>query len=159
MCPLPVAATLRIMAEDAYTTALLAADHVEQCYTLARFDAPGLTLDNWQRSCLACIEARGGDDKGRCDIIVAIDATGTVRAICTYDCDGDGAPRRPLAVSRFTVAHLVDGVSLAGALLGRLQDVARTFGCSSVELTCQVRPEWARALRRQYDIPVEPKAG
>lgn len=158
MSPLPIAATLRIMAEAAYTTALLAENHIEPCYTLARFEAPGLTLDDWRRSCLARIEARRGDDKGKRDILVAIDTTGAVRAFCTYDSHGDGAPRRALVVSRFTVAHLVDAVHLAAALLARLQDIARTCGCGSVELSCRVRPEWARALRRQYDIPVEPKA-
>lgn len=147
--------SLPVMAQDAYTNGLLHPEGIEQCYPLALLDWPELTLERWRRFCSACIAARGGRGAARTDILVTTDVNGFFRAFCAFAPHEDATATRHLVVSRLSVAQVVDPVSPATALLGQLQEIARTTGCRSIVLTCTVYPEWEGALRREFDVPVE----
>lgn len=143
------------MSRDTYSTELLTPDRIEQCYPLALLGWPGLTRDQWQRFCLLQLDVRAAGEAAGGDVLLATDKEGYVRALCVYAFAGLPEAGRKLVVSRIAIAHLTDAICAATHLLSGLQATAKSSGCVSIELVTKVAPEWAGALRRRYDPPIE----
>lgn len=111
--------------ESSYRVVPLARAHVLPAYPLVHAFRPDLTLAEWRSESAGHLDGGGA----ACGALVAESVQGHLTGVALHRLV-PGA----LAVDCFAVLALVDAFGIAGALLGRLEAVARAAGCGEVRV-------------------------
>lgn len=115
--------------ESSYQVVALAREHVLPAYILARAFRPDLSLAGWRAESARHIARPSAP--GRRGALVAESEQGYLTGLAMHRVDGGG---RSLQVDCFVVLALVDAPRVAGALLARLEELARGSGCLEVRI-------------------------
>ncbi|BBK35429.1 hypothetical protein STAQ_05070 [Allostella sp. ATCC 35155] len=124
--------------QDSYRVVPLTRAHVLPAYPLVHAYRPELSLAAWR------VESNrhvAGSARSRRGAFVAESDQGYLTGVALHRVGSDS-----LEVECFAVLALIDAFGIAGALLARLEEVARAAGCGAVRvlLPCRLREQAER---------------